>query len=81
MKGAGENSARVDIARHHAILPNPSQKLSSYALVESKTLEVLFCDKEREISGEKRLLLPEGLLQCSSEASSKGSRRHSDAYR
>ena len=32
---------------------------------------MLFCDKEREISGEKRLLLPEGLLQCSSEASSK----------
>ena len=46
--------------------------------MESKTLEVLFCDKEREISGEKRLLLPEGLLQCSSEASSRGSRRHSD---
>lgn len=69
--GGGELGTRVDIARHHAILPNPSQKLSSYALVESKTLEVLFCDKEREISGEKRLLLPEGLLQCSSEASSK----------
>lgn len=59
------------IARHHAILPNPSQKVASFALIEADTLAVWFCDKEREIAGEKRWLIPDGLLQCSMEASSK----------
>ncbi len=70
--GYGEDGAqRVDVARHHAILPNPSQKVSSFAVVESRSLDVLFCDKERAIAGEKRRLIPDGLLQCSTEASSK----------
>ena len=70
--GYGESGAqRVDVARHHAILPNPSQKVASFAVVESKTLGVSFCDKEREIAGERRWLIPDGLLQCSMEASSK----------
>ena len=59
------------VARHHAILPNPSQKVSSFAVVELATMDVWFVDKVREIAGEKRLVLPEGLLQCSSRASSK----------
>lgn len=62
---------RNDIARHRAVLPNPSQKLSSYALVDARTMEVAFVDKEREIAGEKRYLIPQGLLQCTMEASSK----------
>ena len=38
--GYGESGAqRVDIARHHAILPNPSQKVASFAVIESKTME------------------------------------------
>ena len=70
--GYGESGAqRVDIARHHAILPNPSQKVASFAVIESKTLSVSFCDKERAIAGENRWLIPDGLLQCSMEASSK----------
>lgn len=59
------------VSRHHAILPNPSQKVASFALIEADSLAVRFCDKEREIAGEKRLIIPEGLLQCSIEASSK----------
>ena len=45
--------------------------MASFAVVESKTLSVSFCDKEREIAGERRWLIPDGLLQCSMEASSK----------
>lgn len=68
----GENgNARNDITRHHAILPNPSQKVHSFAVIESKTLSVAFCDKQRTIAGQERWLIPEGLLQCSMEASSK----------
>lgn len=62
---------RVDVKRHFAILPSPSQKVSSYALVNAETLSVSFTDKPREIAGEQRLIIPEGLLQCSQEASSK----------
>lgn len=64
-------NAETTISRHHAILPNPSQKVASFALVEADTMAVWFCDKEREIAGEQRLIIPEGLLQCSMEASSK----------
>ncbi|MCI8425207.1 MAG: nucleoid-associated protein [Adlercreutzia sp.] len=59
------------IARHHAILPNPSQKVASFALIAADGMDVWFVDKEREIAGEKRWLIPDGLLQCSMEASSK----------
>lgn len=68
----GEGGAvRNDIARHHAILPNPSQKVQSFAVIESRSLNVAFCDKKRTIAGEERWLIPDGLLQCSMEASSK----------
>lgn len=53
-----------EIRRHYAILPNPSQKLASYALVRSSSLEVLYRDKPRTIAGEERMLIPDGLLQC-----------------
>ena len=59
------------IARHHAILPNPSQKVPSFAVIESKTLSVAFCDKQRTVAGEERWVIPDGLLQCSMEASGK----------
>ena len=61
----------VNVARHHAILPNPSQKVASFALIEAGTLAVSFCDKKRDIAGEERWLIPDGLLQCSVQASSK----------
>ena len=70
--GSTEDGAvATTIARHHAILPNPSQKVASFAIVESKSLAVSFCDKPRTIAGEERWLIPDGLLQCSMEASSK----------
>ncbi|MEG0016738.1 MAG: nucleoid-associated protein, partial [Gordonibacter sp.] len=51
--------------------PNPSQKMQSYAVIEAGDLSVVFCDKAREIAGEERWLIPDGLLQCSMEASGK----------
>ena len=70
--GRGEDGAtRNNIERHHAILPNPSQKIASFALVNARTMAVQFVDKPRQIAGEERWLIPDGLLQCSNEASSK----------
>lgn len=70
--GHGEGGAvRNEISRHYAILPSPSQKVQSYAIVNLRTMDVAFVDKERTISGQETLLIPDGLLQCTKEASSK----------
>lgn len=59
------------IARHYAILPNPSQKLQSYCVVRASTMEIGYVDKKRKIAGEDRMLIPEGLLQCETGVSGK----------
>ena len=62
---------RNDIAKRYAILPAPSQKVSSYALVRASTMEVHYVDKKRKIAGEDVFLIPDGLLQCSTGVSGK----------
>ena len=59
-----------DIARLDATLPNPSQKVDSYVLVNAQTGAIDFHDKERPVGGQPILLIPDRFLQCSSEASS-----------
>lgn len=61
------------VARHRAVLPSPSQKIQSYAFINTSTLQVVFHDKKREIAGENRYLIADGLLNCSTEASCKES--------
>lgn len=62
---------RNDIAKRYAILPAPSQKVSSYALVRASTMEVHYVDKKRKIAGEDVFLIPDGLLQCNTGVSGK----------
>lgn len=70
--GYGEDGAPCNgIERHHAILPNPSQKVASFAVINMRTLEVAFQDKKRVIAGQDTWLIPDSLLQCSMQASSK----------
>ena len=59
------------IKRHYAILPNPSQKVQSYAVVRASTMEIGYVDKKRKIAGEDTLLIPDGLLQCETGVSGK----------
>ncbi len=59
-----------DIARVDATLPNPSQKVASYLLVDAETGAIDFHDKERAVGGERVSIIPERFLQCTSEASS-----------
>lgn len=61
---------RASIAQHYAIMPNPGQKVASFAVV-SAAGDVRFCDEPREIAGHSVELLPEKLLQCTDEPSSK----------
>lgn len=63
--------AANDIARLDATLPNPSQKVDSYVLVDAETGAIDFHDKERSLGGTSQLLIPEKFLQCTSEASSR----------
>lgn len=62
---------RNDIARHYAILPAPSQKITSFAVVRASTMEIFYQDKKRKIAGEDTLIIPEGLLQCATGVSGK----------
>ena len=69
--GTDAGQAVNGIARHYAILPNPSQKLQSYCVVRASTMEIGYVDKKRKIAGEDRMLIPEGLLQCETGVSGK----------
>ena len=59
------------IARHHAILPAPTQKIASYALVRASDLAVRYQDKPRTIMGAEMQLIVDGLLQCTAGTSAK----------
>ena len=61
----------AEIARHYAILPNPSQKVASYAVVRARGMAVAYADKKRAINGEDVMLIPDGLLQCEAGVSAK----------
>ena len=69
--GMGETGEMNTVSRHRAVLPGTTQKVSSYAVIDLRTLDVRFCDKERTIAGEARWLIPDGLLQCSTQASTR----------
>lgn len=69
--GSDAGATTTEIVRHYAVLPNPSQKLSSYALVRANSMEVAYVDKKRKIAGEDRFLIPQGLLQCDEGVSGK----------
>ena len=62
---------RNDIAKRYAILPGPSQKVSSYALVRASSMEAFYVDKKRKIMGEDTFVIPDGLLQCEGGVSGK----------
>ncbi len=63
--------AFAEVARNDNMLPNPTQKIDSYALVNTRTYEVSFCDKPRSIAGEQAYVIPDALLQCTTHASTR----------
>ena len=68
---SGEDGVRNEIMRHYSILPNTSQKLGSFAFVKLSDLKVTFLDKKRTINGEQVFALPEKVLQCTWQRSSR----------
>lgn len=58
------------VVRTDSTLPNPTQRIDTYALVDLDTLDIRFHDKPRPIAGQDTLIVPDGLLQCTTQASS-----------
>lgn len=59
------------IVKHDATLPNPTQRIDSYAVIGASGMDIDFNDKPRVIAGAQTMLLPDGLLRCTAQASSK----------
>lgn len=60
-----------DIVRHDSTLPNPTQRIDTYAVVDAETGGIDFHDVDRTIAGHRAQLVPDAFLQCSAEASSR----------
>ena len=66
-----EGQAANDLVRTDATLPNPTQKVESFLLVDADTLAISYADRPRSIAGRDSLIIPDGLLQCSRQPSTK----------
>jgi hypothetical protein len=60
---------RNEIINHYAILPNLSQKIDEYALIQVESFDIQFIDKKRLLNGQDTYVLPEIILECSSGVS------------
>lgn len=60
-----------EIIKNYSILPNTTQKIETYAIINCKDFSISFLDKPNSIDGKDCLVLPDVLLQCTSEISSK----------
>lgn len=52
------------IIRYFTLLPGTTQKISSYALVDIESMEIILSDRNRAINGEDVQVLPDKVLQC-----------------
>lgn len=69
--GQQGEKTKTDIIRHFAILPSPTQKISSYAFVDLSSREVIFADRRKMINGEAVHILPDQILYCAMPISQK----------
>lgn len=66
-----ENGVHNEIIKHYAILPNSSQRIDAFAIINTDDFKIEFVDKKRVIDGKDELVLPEILLECSTDVSVK----------
>jgi len=65
------DGVRNQIIRHYSILPNTSQKAGSFAFIRLSDFSVTFSDRKCMIDGEQVFILPEKVLQCTWQRSSR----------
>ena len=61
----------AEVMRTDSTLPSPTQKVDTYAIVNARTMGVEFSDRPRSVAGQQLMVIPDGLLQCSSQASTR----------
>lgn len=61
---SGADGPANKIIRYFTLLPNTTQRISCYALIEMENLAVQLCDKKRSINGEETMVLADKVLQC-----------------
>lgn len=66
-----DDHAYNELMRTDATLPNPTQKVDSYAVVNTRTFSVDFADKVRSVAGQDTYIIPDSLLQCTTHASTR----------
>lgn len=59
------------LIQHQTILPSSTQKIDSFAIIQKDSGYVRFVDKRRYIEGQDVYILPDVILQCDSQKSSK----------
>lgn len=59
-----------EIIKYYAILPNVSQKIDYFAIINRKDFSIGFIDRKRLIDGKDTFVLPDVILQCNSIISS-----------
>jgi hypothetical protein len=60
-----------EIINHFAILPNISQKIDEFVLIDTSLFEIKFSDKKRFVDGMDTYVIPDKILGCSSRISPK----------
>lgn len=61
----------TELVRTDATLPNPTQKVASYLVVNADDLSIDYADVVRSVAGRDSYLIPDGLLRCTTVASSR----------
>lgn len=68
-----DGNVQNELINHYAILPSPTQKISECAYVDTDDYSIKFSSKKRNIDGESADLMPDILLECIYDISSKES--------
>ncbi len=66
-----DSRVRNEIINHYAILPQPSQKIDEYALIQLDSLAILFNEKKRLVNGQEAFALSDQVLSCDAALSVK----------
>lgn len=66
-----EHGVQNEIINHYAIMPNLSQRMDEFVIIDAASLQLSLVAKKYTMEGESVYLLPEVVLECSMEPSQK----------
>lgn len=66
-----EHGVQNEIINHYAIMPNLSQRMDEFVIIDAGSLQLSLVAKKYTMEGESVYLLPEVVLECSMEPSQK----------